>query len=133
MLRGLKRGRSQSMSSNERRFDAIVIGSGIAAQTLSPHAVGLELFENAAATGVGLYVLILAFGAISGAHFNPIISFVDAMFGAAGAVTRVLSFGPFVPSIRYSFRCQTDRLFKAKLADARRRIRTARRPGCTTC
>jgi glycerol uptake facilitator-like aquaporin len=59
---------------------AIVIGSGIAAQTLSPHALGLELFENAAATGVGLYVLILTFGAISGAHFNPVISFVDAAF-----------------------------------------------------
>jgi len=60
---------------------AIVIGSGIAAQSLSPHAVGLELFENAAATGVGLFVLILTFGSISGAHFNPVISFVDAMFG----------------------------------------------------
>lgn len=60
---------------------AIVIGSGIAAQTLSPHALGLELFENAAATGVGLYVLILALGSISGAHFNPIISLVDALFG----------------------------------------------------
>jgi glycerol uptake facilitator-like aquaporin len=60
---------------------AIVVGSGIAAQNLSPHAVGLELFENAAATGVGLYVLILALGAISGAHFNPIISLVDALFG----------------------------------------------------
>jgi arsenate reductase len=60
---------------------AIVIGSGIAAQTLSPHALGLELFENAAATGVGLYVIILTFGSISGAHFNPVISFVDAMFG----------------------------------------------------
>jgi glycerol uptake facilitator-like aquaporin len=60
---------------------AIVVGSGIAAQTLSPHAVGLELFENAAATGLGLYVLILALGSVSGAHFNPIISFVDATFG----------------------------------------------------
>jgi arsenate reductase len=60
---------------------AIVIGSGIAAQTLSPLTVGLELFENAAATGLGLYVLILVFGPISGAHFNPLISFVDAMFG----------------------------------------------------
>jgi arsenate reductase len=59
---------------------AIVIGSGIAAQTLSPHARGLELFENAAATGVGLYVLIVTFGSISGAHFNPVISFVDAAF-----------------------------------------------------
>lgn len=59
---------------------AIVIGSGISAQTLSPHAIGLELLENAAATGVGLYVLIVTFGPISGAHFNPVISFVDAMF-----------------------------------------------------
>jgi glycerol uptake facilitator-like aquaporin len=58
----------------------IVIGSGIAAQTLSPHAIGLELLENAAATGVGLYVLIVTFGPISGAHFNPVISFVDALF-----------------------------------------------------
>jgi arsenate reductase len=60
---------------------AIVIGSGIAAQTLSPHAPGLELLENAAATGVGLYVLIATLGPISGAHFNPVISFVDATFG----------------------------------------------------
>jgi arsenate reductase len=60
---------------------AIVIGSGIAAQTLSPHALGLELFENAVATAAGLYVLILIFGSISGAHFNPVISFVDAAFG----------------------------------------------------
>jgi arsenate reductase len=58
----------------------IVIGSGIAAQTLSPHAIGLELLENAVATGVGLYVLIVTFGPISGAHFNPVISFVDALF-----------------------------------------------------
>ncbi len=60
---------------------AIVVGSGIAAQTLSPHARGLELFENAAATGLGLFVLIAAFGPISGAHFNPIVSFVEAAFG----------------------------------------------------
>jgi glycerol uptake facilitator-like aquaporin len=59
----------------------IVIGAGIAAQTLSPHATGLELFEDAIATGLGLFVLILMFGAISGAHFNPVISFVDALFG----------------------------------------------------
>jgi arsenate reductase len=60
---------------------AVVIGAGIAAQTLSPHATGLELLEDAIATGLGLYVLILMFGAISGAHFNPVISFVDALFG----------------------------------------------------
>ncbi|MGA2432619.1 MAG: aquaporin, partial [Acidimicrobiales bacterium] len=60
---------------------AIVIGSGIAAQTLSPHAVGLELLENAAVTAAGLFVLILMLGPVSGAHFNPAVSFLDAAFG----------------------------------------------------
>lgn len=60
---------------------AIVIGSGIAAQQLSPGNVGLELFENAAATGAGLYAIILMFGPVSGAHFNPVVSSVDAAFG----------------------------------------------------
>ncbi len=59
----------------------VVIGSGIAAQTFSPHAGGLELLENAVATGLGLFVLIATFGPISGAHFNPVISFIDAAFG----------------------------------------------------
>jgi glycerol uptake facilitator-like aquaporin len=58
----------------------IVIGSGIAATTLSPHALGLELLENAAATGLGLFVLIVALGPVSGAHFNPVVSLVDAVF-----------------------------------------------------
>jgi glycerol uptake facilitator-like aquaporin len=59
----------------------VVIGSGIAAQTLSPNALGLELLENATATAAGLFVIILMFGSISGGHFNPIVSFVDAAFG----------------------------------------------------
>jgi arsenate reductase len=61
---------------------AVVIGSGIAAQRLSPGDVGLELFENAAATGAGLFAIILMFGPISGAHFNPVVSLVDASFGS---------------------------------------------------
>jgi glycerol uptake facilitator-like aquaporin len=60
---------------------AIVIGSGIAAQQLSPGNVGLQLFENAAATAAGLFAIILMFGAVSGAHFNPVVSLVDAVFG----------------------------------------------------
>jgi len=60
---------------------ALVIGSGIAAQTLSPGDVGLQLFENAAATAAGLFTIILMFGAVSGGHFNPVVSFVDASFG----------------------------------------------------
>ena len=57
---------------------ALVVGSGIAAQQLSPGSLGLELFENAAATAAGLYAIILMFGPLSGAHFNPVVSFVDA-------------------------------------------------------
>ena len=60
---------------------AVVIGSGIAAQRLSPGEVGLELLENAAATAAGLFAIILMFGPVSGGHFNPVVSFVDAAFG----------------------------------------------------
>src|SRR3984885_5500823 len=60
---------------------AVVIGSGIAAQTLSPGNVGLDLLENAAATATGLFAIILMFGPVSGGHFNPVVSFVDASFG----------------------------------------------------
>ena len=60
---------------------ALVIGSGIAAQQLSPGATGLELLENAAATAAGLFAIILMFGPLSGGHFNPVVSFVDAAFG----------------------------------------------------
>jgi arsenate reductase len=60
---------------------ALVIGSGIAAVQLSPNDVGLELFENAAATAVGLFAIILMFGPVSGGHFNPVVSLVDAAFG----------------------------------------------------
>ena len=60
---------------------AVVIGSGIAAQRLSPGQTGLALLENAAATAAGLYAIILMFGPVSGGHFNPVVSFVDAAFG----------------------------------------------------
>jgi glycerol uptake facilitator-like aquaporin len=60
---------------------AVVVGSGIAAQNLSPGDVGLQLFENAAATAGGLVALILAFGSVSGAHLNPVVSLADSVFG----------------------------------------------------
>ncbi|MCW3031866.1 MAG: major intrinsic protein [Solirubrobacterales bacterium] len=60
---------------------ALVIGSGIAAQTLSPHDTGLELLENAAATAAGLFAIILMFGPVSGGHFNPAVSLADASLG----------------------------------------------------
>ncbi len=63
---------------------AVVVGSGIAAQRLSPGDVGLQLLENAAATAVALYAIILMVGPISGAHLNPVVSVVDAALGGMG-------------------------------------------------
>src|SRR6478736_823351 len=60
---------------------AIVVGSGIAAQQLSPGDVGLQLLENSTATVLGLTVLILMLGPVSGAHFNPVVSLVDWFLG----------------------------------------------------
>jgi glycerol uptake facilitator-like aquaporin len=60
---------------------AIVIGAGIAAQRLSPGDTGLQLLEDAAATAAGLFAIILMFGPVSGAHFNPVVSFADAALG----------------------------------------------------
>jgi len=60
---------------------AIVVGSGIAAQRLSPDDVGLQLLENSTATAFGLAVLIMMFGPVSGAHFNPVVSLADWFLG----------------------------------------------------
>ena len=60
-----------------------VIGSGIAAASLSPSDVGLQLLENAAATAAALAVIILLVGPVSGAHLNPVVSLVDWWFGRA--------------------------------------------------
>ncbi len=88
-----------------------VIGSGIMAQRLSPTDVGLQLLENAAATAGALIGLILMFGPVSGAHFNPAVTlsfryfrrvtnietvgFISAQIfgGTAGAVLANLMFG----------------------------------------
>ena len=63
----------------------VVIGSGIAAQRLSPDDVGLQLLENALATGAGLVALILAFGPVSGGHFNPVVTLADRFFGGVSS------------------------------------------------
>lgn len=59
----------------------VVVGSGIAAAALSPGDVGLQLLENSTATVLGLAVLILLFGPVSGAHFNPVVSVADWFLG----------------------------------------------------
>ncbi len=60
---------------------AVVVGSGIFAERLSPRDSGLQLLENSLATAGGLVALILAFGSVSGAHFNPVVSLADRLFG----------------------------------------------------
>ena len=60
---------------------AIVVGSGIAAQRLSPDDVGLQLLENSLATALGLAVLIVMLSPVSGAHFNPVVTLAARVLG----------------------------------------------------
>ena len=111
-----------------------MIGSGIAAAELSPNDVGLQLFENAAATAAGLFTFILMFGPVSGAHFNPVVSLVDASFGGlrwrealayipaqvagcvAGAVTANAMFALAAISISDKHRASEAHLFAEVIA-----------------
>ena len=58
-----------------------VVGSGIMAERLANGNVAIALLANTIATGAALVALILTFGPISGAHFNPVVSLADAMEG----------------------------------------------------
>jgi glycerol uptake facilitator-like aquaporin len=60
---------------------AAVVGSGIMGEKLSGGNVASALLANTIATGAALVALILAFGAISGAHFNPVVTLADAIEG----------------------------------------------------
>src|SRR5437660_5820504 len=60
---------------------AAVVGSGIMAERLANGNVALALLANTIATGATLVALILTFGPISGAHFNPVVSVADALEG----------------------------------------------------
>ena len=60
---------------------AVVVGSGIFAVRLSPGDEGLQLLENSTATALGLMALILTFGPVSGAHFNPVVTLADRLLG----------------------------------------------------
>jgi len=113
---------------------ALVIGSGIAAQQLSPDDTGLQLLYNAAATAAGLYAIILMFGPVSGGHFNPVVSLVDAGFGGlsrrdvaayipaqvagcvAGAITANAMFSLAAVSISDHHRASPAHLFSEVIA-----------------
>jgi arsenate reductase len=113
---------------------ALVIGSGIAAQRLSPDDTGLQLLYNSAATAAGLFTIILMFGAVSGGHFNPVVSLVDAALGGlsrrdalayipvqvagcvAGAITANAMFSLTAVSISTNHRASPAHLFAEVIA-----------------
>jgi glycerol uptake facilitator-like aquaporin len=113
---------------------ATVVGSGIAAAQLSPGDTGLQLLENAVATAAGLFTFILMFGPVSGAHFNPVVSLVDAAFGGlrrrhacayipaqvagciAGAIAANLMFDLSAVSIATTHRASPPHLFAEVIA-----------------
>lgn len=77
----------------------LVVGSGIMAQRLSPTDVGLQLLENSTATALGLAVLILIFGPLSGAHFNPVVTLTDYVLGRGrGGALDARTVGLYIPA-----------------------------------
>jgi glycerol uptake facilitator-like aquaporin len=72
---------------------AAVVGSGIAAQRLSPGQPGLQLLENSLVTAAALVAIILALGPVSGAQLNPVITLIDRWFGGIDNQTAWVSVG----------------------------------------
>ncbi len=72
---------------------AAIIGSGIAAQRLSPGDTGLQLLENAIATAAALGAIICALGSVSGAHLNPAVTLADLVLGGVDARTALAYLG----------------------------------------
>ncbi|HEY3868372.1 MAG TPA: MIP/aquaporin family protein [Actinocrinis sp.] len=77
---------------------ALVVGSGIMAQRLSPTDIGLQLLENSTATALGLTVLILIFAPLSGAHFNPVVTLADYALGRRDGGPGARIVGLYIPA-----------------------------------
>jgi glycerol uptake facilitator-like aquaporin len=113
---------------------ATVIGSGIMGERLSGGNVAIALLANTLATGAGLIALILTFGGISGAHFNPVVTLADATQGGiawrdvlpyllaqvggafAGAASAHLMFGEPVFSVSHHARAGLAQIFSEFIA-----------------
>jgi glycerol uptake facilitator-like aquaporin len=72
---------------------AVVVGSGIMGERLAGGNVAIALLANTVATGAGLVALILSFGPISGAHFNPAVTLVESLAGALAPRTALAYVG----------------------------------------
>jgi glycerol uptake facilitator-like aquaporin len=113
---------------------ATVVGSGIMGERLAGGNVAIALLANTIATGAALVALILAFGPISGAHLNPVVTLADAMEsgiawretphyilaqvsgGICGAITAHLMFGLQVVSLSRQARSGPAQLFSEFVA-----------------
>jgi glycerol uptake facilitator-like aquaporin len=113
---------------------AAVVGSGVMGERLSAGNVAIALLANTLATGAALVALILAFGPISGAHFNPAVTLADASQGGlswrevpayviaqlagafAGVVTAHLMFGLALFSASRHVRAGAARMFSESIA-----------------
>src|SRR5689334_12481051 len=70
-----------------------VVGSGIMGERLAQGNLALALLANSLATGMGLFVLIQSLGSISGAHFNPVVSFLEMLWGRLDRRSLVVYWG----------------------------------------
>jgi glycerol uptake facilitator-like aquaporin len=113
---------------------ATVVGSGIMAERLAGGNAALALLANTIATGAALVALILTFGPISGAHFNPAVSIVDALEGGvtwrealqyicaqvvggvAGTLTAHAMFGLSLISVSHHIRSGPSQIFSEFVA-----------------
>lgn len=113
---------------------AIVVGSGIMGERLSQGNTAIALLANSVATGLGLSVLIIMFGSISGAHFNPLVTLtsyfekqlsrqevflyllVQLLGAAAGVMAAHLMFGELTYTFSSRERAGPSQLFSEFIA-----------------
>ncbi len=106
---------------------AVVVGSGIAAARLSPTDTGIQLLENSLTTALALVVLILAFGPVSGAHFNPVVTLASVLADRRDGVPTMSIFSLFAYVVAQSTGAITGALLANAMFDVPTTIATYHR------